>query len=395
MKINPVFWILILSISFSACNLRPDHFEVSGKILDAAGGKMIPEKLGAGNKKTGIDSMVLDQAGTFKLKAGAIDPSFYSLSLDHKRSIILAAQPGEKIEVQASSKDMSKNYSVSGSRDSELSRDLMMRTNLMLSRIDDLGKMYYDSIRSSRIAEIKLKLDSSYHILINDHKLATFEFIKNNPTSLASLMALYQVIPSSNPMQSKLIVDPMENLELYILIDSTLMKKYPASEPVMILHQQVIEYLEQKKEYEAIRKKISVGSRAPEIILPSNTGDTIKLSSLKGKYVLLNFWASWSDESRILNSKLKPIYQKYRWDGFEILQVSLDKSKDAWKSAILEEKLPWKNASDLLYWNSSIAGRYNVHEIPQSFLIGKDGKIIQKEISPEKLNKYLKDIFKF
>jgi peroxiredoxin len=173
------------------------------------------------------------------------------------------------------------------------------------------------------------------------------------------------------------------------------MKRYPSAEPVMLLHQQLITYQEQKKDYDAFRKKIAVGSKAPEIILPSYNDDTIRLSSLKGKYVLLNFWASWSDESRQLNTKLKPIYQKYRWNGFEILQISLDKSKEAWQNAINEEKLPWKNASDLLFWNSSAAARYNIHDIPYSFLIGKDGRILQQDINPEKLNQYLKDVFKF
>jgi peroxiredoxin len=395
MRSKLVFWILPFAFFISACNLRPDHFEINGKITDAKGGRLVLEKLGNNNKRLGVDSIILDETGNFKLAAKATDPGFYSLNLDHKRSIILAIHPDEKLEIQASSKDMGKNYTIKGSRDSELTRDLIFRTNLMLSRIEALGKIYYDSIHSSHISEIKSKLDSSYLILIKDHRLATFDFIKSNPASFASLMALYQVIPSANPMQSKLIVDPMENLNLYILIDSTLMSRFPSSEPVILLHQQVIGYLEQKKEYDAITKNISIGSKAPEIVLPSYREDTIRLSALKGKYVLLTFWASWSDESRILNTKLKPIYQKYRWNGFEILQVSLDKSKDAWQNAIAQEKLPWKNASDLLFWNSSIAARYNVHEIPYSFLIGKDGRIIQKEISPEKLNEYLKGVFKF
>ena len=386
--------LLLFAFFIAGCNLRPDHFDISGKINDAKGGKLILEKLGS-NKKISIDSLILDATGNFVFSVKEVDPCFYSLSLDHKRSITLAIYPGEKVELLASANDMGKNYSVKGSRDSELIRDLMMRMNLMLSRIEDLGKNYYDSIHSIHIAEIKTKLDSSYHTLINDHRLATFQFIKSNPSSLASLMALYQVVPSANPMQSKLLVDPMENLDLYMLIDSAIMKRYPSAEPVMLLHQQLITYQEQKKDYDALRKKVAVGNKAPEIILPSYNDDTIRLSSLKGKYVLLNFWASWSDESRQLNTKLKPIYQKYRWSGFEILQISLDKSKEAWQNAINEEKLPWKNASDLLFWNSSTAARYNIHDIPYSFLIGKDGRILQQDINPEKLNQYLKDVFKF
>jgi peroxiredoxin len=394
MKSKRIYWILIVTFFMNACNMHPDHFDIVGNIADAKGGKLTLEKLGSKNRVC-IDSIILDETGSFTMMGKETDPCFYALSLDHKRTITLAIHPGEKIEVQASANDMGKNYTIKGSRDSELTRDLMTRMNLMLSRIEELGKIYYDSIHSSHISEIKSRLDSTYHTIITNYRIGTFEFIKSNPNSLASLMALYQVVPSANPMQSKLLVDPMENLDLYLLIDSTLMIRYPTSEPLILFHEQVIGYKEQKKEYDAIKNKVSVGRKAPEIILPSYKEDTIRLSALKGKYVLLNFWASWSDESRQLNIKLKPIYQKYRWDGFEILQISMDKSKESWLNAIAEEKLPWKNASDLLYWNSSIAARYNVHNIPASFLIGKDGKIIQTDISPEKLNEFLKAIFKF
>ena len=395
MKRKYFLLISIVSFSITSCNLHPDHFDLMGKIADAKGGKLTLEKLSEAIKKIPLIQLSLMRKEILHLLEKMQSLVFMlSVSIINVPSPLLFIRV-KKLEFQASANDMGKNYTIKGSRDSELTRDLMMRMNLMLSRIEDLGKIYFDSIHSIRIAEIKLKLDSNYHSLINDYRIGTFQFIKNNPSSLASLMALYQLVPSANPMQSKLLVDPMENLDMYLLIDSSLMKRYPSSEPVILLHQQVIGYREQKKEYDAIRKNVSVGREAPEIVLTSYKDDTVRLSALRGKYVLLNFWASWSDESRQLNMKFKPVYQKYHWSGFEIFQVSLDKSKDAWLYAISEEKLPWKNASDLLYWNSSTAARYNVHEIPSSFLIGKDGRIIQADITPEELNKFLKNIFKF
>jgi len=132
---------------------------------------------------------------------------------------------------------------------------------------------------------------------------------------------------------------------------------------------------------------IKVGQKAPDLAYPSPQGKTLKLSEInKGKYVLLDFWASWCGPCRHANPGLVAIYKEYSQKkfknakgGFTVVSVSLDKSKDAWMQAIQQDGLYWPNhMSDLGYWNSQAAAAYGVQFIPQAFLIDPSGKIIGK-----------------
>lgn len=124
---------------------------------------------------------------------------------------------------------------------------------------------------------------------------------------------------------------------------------------------------------------IQVGMAAPEISLPDPAGKVRSLSALKGKVVLLDFWASWCGPCRKANPHVVEMYNKYKSKGFEVFSVSLDKpdGKQKWMDAIKQDGLVWSNhVSDLQFWDSAPAGMYGVRSIPKTFLIGKDGKIV-------------------
>ena len=127
-------------------------------------------------------------------------------------------------------------------------------------------------------------------------------------------------------------------------------------------------------------------STTPDIRLPDLNGDTISLSSLKGKVVLLSFWASWNEESVSQNVQLKNLYQKYKARGFEIFQVSLDSELESWIRAIQFDELPWINVSDLSYPESYTARIYNIRELPTSYLINREGQIVLKNNNINTLN---------
>ena len=142
-------------------------------------------------------------------------------------------------------------------------------------------------------------------------------------------------------------------------------------------------------------KSISFGSVAPELILSDTTGKDIALSSLRGKYVLLDFWAGWCGPCRMENPNILKNYLKYKDKGFEIYQVSLDRSRSDWVNAIKKDNLIWYNVSDLKFFQSEAASLYNIDRIPKGFLLDPNGVIIAKdtELRGNRLGEKLDEIF--
>jgi len=140
-------------------------------------------------------------------------------------------------------------------------------------------------------------------------------------------------------------------------------------------------------------KDASVNS-FPDIAEKDINGKEVKLSSLKGKVVILSFWASWDKKSREANKSLKSVYKKYHNRGLEIYQVSLDRSKVLWENAVKTDDLPWINVSDLRYTESLAAKQYNVRRIPSDFIIDRNGDIIGKDLYGERLEEKMRELFR-
>ncbi len=142
-----------------------------------------------------------------------------------------------------------------------------------------------------------------------------------------------------------------------------------------------------------VMKRSAIGQPAPLFTMNDVTGNAVNLSDYKGKYVLLDFWASWCGPCRAENPNLVKMYNKYKQEGFDVLGVSLDDDKTKWLQAIKGDHLTWIQVSDLQGWKNKAAKMYGVHAIPANYLIGPDGKVLARNLRGSDLRDKLKDIF--
>ena len=125
-----------------------------------------------------------------------------------------------------------------------------------------------------------------------------------------------------------------------------------------------------------VNAQLRIGSTVPEIALPNTVDSIIKLSSLHGKVVLIDFWASWCAPCRAANPYVQKLYKKYKADGFEVFAVSLDVKKESWLKAIKKDRLTYTQVIDIAGWNSKVAEKFFVDALPTNFLLDRSGKIV-------------------
>lgn len=382
-----LFLFFVAAFVIQACTSNPNEFLIEGNYKNAQNEKvMLLELEGDGMKK--IDSVQLGGDGLFEFTGYTNIPKFFVVQADGSKNITLLVKPSDNISLTADMENFNKTYDIKGSEDSRKIMNLRRKLESNIAKLDSLGNYYKKNPKNENSGDLRKRLNKASQEIVEEQKEYTKEFIDDNLNSMVSLMALYQQIgPRSY------VLDPKEDLEYFEKVDSSLMAQYPNSEPVNSLHSQVAEMKQRIKSEEQNSKRLSSGQVAPEIALPNPEGDTIELSSLRGNYVLLDFWASWCKPCRVENPNLVKAYKRFKDKGFEIYQVSLDKKRSAWENAIEKDNLDWVHVSDLKFWNSSAAKTYNIQSIPANFLLNKKGEIIDKDLRGDALQNKLHKLF--
>ncbi len=372
--------LLPILFMFSCKNGNKDGFTISGKITDAEGKQLILNKF-TSTETLPLDTIILDKNGKYEFKYHTAAPELFGLQLqDQQAQIILIVDSLDELTVDSDGKDFRNSYKLSGSVNSDLLRDIYDQLDNAFVKVDSLNKIYMSKKENTNIDSLNKEIGDAYERIVQDHKDYSKSFIDKNIKSPVAIMALYQSIGPRAPIFSL-----EEDREYFEKVDKSLYALYPKSDLVKGLH----DVLEQNPPMPGI------GSLAPEITLNDPDGKEIKLSSLKGKYVLLDFWAAWCKPCRMENPNVVKNYNKYKKDNFTIYQVSLDKEKTDWVKAIKEDGLgQWLHVSDLKYWQSEAAGLYGVRGIPANFLVNPEGKIIATNLRGPYLGQKLAEIFK-
>jgi thiol-disulfide isomerase/thioredoxin len=382
--------ILYLFAIMIIAGCKNNDVRISGTLIKPVKGNYIYlDELMSNNMKT-VDSVKISEDGTFRFKREIKFPAFYLLKISDRNFMTMLLTPGEKMNLTTNYDSLNYPITVTGSEGTELMNEYNKKLRSTISKLSGLSNIYRENINSPELPAVIQSLDSIAQTYLDDINTYTKSYIDKNLTSLISLIALYQQVAPN-----VYVLSPAKDYKYYLKVDSALSLLYSGYEPVKTLHAQVKQLLEGVESKEAKTTLAGEGAEAPEIILPTPQGDTVKLSSTRGSVVLLDFWASWCAPCRQENPNLVKAYSQYHRKGFQIYQVSLDKTKEAWMKGIEDGQLgKWIHVSDIQYWNSKVVQLYKIESIPSNFLLDKEGRIIATNLRGEALQTKLAELFK-
>ncbi len=379
------FIFLIIPLLLFSCTGN-NKVKISGTVPGKAGRYIYLDRLDI-ETPVRVDSAEIKENGTFRFSLESDGPDFFQLGFNSVEFVTLLVSPGEKINIEFLGNRLQESYSVTGSEESEKIMQLDLKLFETRRSLDSLNRLYDAAAGSADFANTEEELSNEYLRILKEQRSYNIGFVLDNITSLSALKALYQRVDD----ETYVLYDPKDLQYLKIVSDS-LKKYYPDSDHTKALVENV--QMELNRFYMAQLSGMTrdVQESDLDISLPDSNGKIVSLSSLKGKHVLLVFWSARSQEAITFNLELKEYYRKYKSKGFEIYSVNYD-TEDLWLKAIKFDELPWINVREEDPSNPRTATLYNVTGLPSTFLIGKDGTILNRDLFGRNLRIALDQIF--
>lgn len=329
-----------------------------------------------------VDSSKIDDKGNFSME-GVSEDGFYRLKLDERTFwLFLLEKATYKVNIDLTAAEP---FKITGTANNDEFQGALKKLNDTKAAMNT-AQYKYAMYQQNGASEDSL---ASVGNELNQIGANFIETMKTDlKTAKSPLTALFYVtnLPFQEyPEENKFVIDRLKKE----IPNSSYTKDFVAVYEQF--NQQAAAAQAQKQAVEST----AIGAQAPEIDLPNPDGKNIKLSSLKGKVVLIDFWASWCGPCRMEMPNVVNTYNKYKAKGFTVYSVSLDKEANAWKNSIKSLGMTWENqVSDLKFWQCEAAQRYGVNGIPATFLLDKDGKIVATNLRGAELEKKVAELLK-
>lgn len=357
--------LFVLAVAWASCQTGAGKYSISGTITGENTGKVYLVKAEKG-QPVAIDTAEIKD-GRFRFEGEADIPELHYLRLNDKDYFAQLFLDNEDIEVVAF-KDSLDATKVTGSSETDVLNSYLAELRVIGAKMNQYRKDYSKARAEGNQQEMeRIQVDAD--ATAENMKIYAKNFVKENRTSaVAPFITLSELAPKLEYQELKSLVDTFPSE-----LDSTV-------------------YMKELRAILSKQSKTAVGVVAPDFTMNDQEGNPFTLSSLRGNYVLIDFWAAWCTPCRAENPNVVSAYNEFKNKGFEILGVSLDRDKEAWLKAISDDKLTWKHVSDLQYWQNAAARLYGVNSIPHSVLLDKEGKIIAKNLRGEALHEKLKEL---